>query len=280
MEPARAPAHVPNRRANGMEHDESRAAGHGPSRRHLLGSVAAVPAVLALRPRSGQKRAGSEQEAPARAAEPSDALEAFYGRWIPRARALVAEERPNEDAFLLELCAELVRHEPAFFPRRRQTVFSGAGMRTGPVGRDDVFQLIEVELEPGAAVLAHNHVGYAFVTLCLEGEARVRHFEPEPGSPSALEFRKDFQVREVENALLRPGRFSTLTRTRANVHALTAGREGARLLDFGIKFPTRGDGPVAFSALEVDPEPSDAARGAYSARWIGNVHSADDAKAK
>ena len=248
-----------------------------PSRRRVLGGALALPAALALELRQGAAGGASgppgSQEGEQRPADaPAGSLEPFLERWIGRARALVAQEDPNEDAFLHELCGDLLRCDPAVFPRRRFTVYSGEGMETGPVGRDDVLQLVEIVLEPGAVVPAHNHVSYAFVTFCLEGEARVRHFEPEPGSPGPAELEQDFQVREVQDVLLRPGRCSTLSRTRANVHAIVAGPEGARLLDLGIRFPVGGPGPRVFSVLEVDPEPADAARGAYTARWLGNVY--------
>jgi hypothetical protein len=257
--------------------------GATPTRRRVLRAALALPAALSLGRLPGAQY-GKPKDAEAPQAEPpgspeatplavpADDLEAFYARWIPRARSLVREEQPRVDSFLYELCADAVRRDPSFFPKRSMTIYSGNGMKTGPVGRDDVFQLIEILLEPGTVLPAHNHVAYAFVTLCLEGEARVRHFEPEPGAPDAMQLEQDFEVREVQEVLLRPGRVSTLTRTRANVHTITAGPEGARLLDFGLKFPSRGDGPIAFSALEVDPEPTDAARGAYTARWIGNIY--------
>lgn len=253
-----------------------------PSRRRVLRAALALPAALGLSRLAGaQYGQKKEPEAPrseapgseaSPGAAPADDLQAFFARWTPRARELAREENPREDSFVHELSADLVWRESSFFPKRRMTMYSGEGMTTGPVGRDDVFQLIEILLEPGTVLPPHNHVAYAFVTLCLEGEARVRHFEPEPGAPDALQLEQDFEVREVQNVLLRPGRVSTLTRTRANVHTITAGPEGARLLDFGLKFPSRGDGPVAFSALEVDPEPTDVARGSYKARWIGNIY--------
>jgi len=247
-------------------HPRHRSGPGGPTRRGALRALFALPVLgRALQEEAPAPRYG--------VTEPVSAdLEAFYERWIPRARALVVEEHPAEDAFLLALCAELVRHEPAFYPGRRLTVYEGQGMKTGPAGRDDVFQMIEVVLQPGAVLQAHNHVDYAFVTLCLEGEARVRNFEPEPGAPDPLELGRDFQILEVQDLLLRPGLCSTLTRTRANVHALTAGPEGARLMDFGIKFPRSAIGPRAFSVLEIDPEAIDPSRQVYRGRWRGNVY--------
>lgn len=240
---------------------------HGaPTRRQLLGSALALPFAL-----EGRWRPAGAQEAPPRE-PPADALEAFYARWMARARALIAEPTPDEERFVYELAADVASRAPSFFPSRAETVYSGEGLRTGPIGRDDVFQLVELELDPGAVVAPHNHPVYCFVTLCLAGEARVRHFEPEPGAPSPAAVEQDFVVREVQDVLLRPGRVSTLTRSRANVHALVAGPEGARLMDFGVRFPPPPGGPPAFSVLEVDPDPIDAARETHPARWIGNPY--------
>jgi hypothetical protein len=250
-----------------MARDEADASGGGTTRRDLVQGTLALSALASVR-------------SAARSGEDADELEAFYGRWIARARALIRAEEPDEDALLWALAADVACREPGFFPGRRLTIYSGEGLQTGPVGRDDVFQLIEVVLAPGAVVPAHNHVAYAFLTLCLEGEARIRHYELEPGAPQPAEVGRDFAVRAVQDLLLRPGLFSTLTRTRANVHAIEAGPEGVRLLDLGVKFPPSEVGPRAFGTLEVEPAPSDARRGVHAARWLGSRGAKDGGQTK
>ncbi len=256
------------------------------ARRRLLRGGLALPAALGLRAlrQDGSTEPQDPTEEPAPEAPPEPAAprtpaeerEAFYRRWIPRARSLARDVSPDaaraEESFLWELGADLAGRPVSFFPERSFTAYEAEGMTVGPIGRDDTFQLVEYVLAPGALVQAHNHVAYAFLTLCVEGEARAVHYEPEPSAPDARTLEEDFLVRRVADVLLRPGRFSTLTRTRANVHALRAGDAGARLLDFGVHFRSRGDGPLAFSVLEVDPEPADRARETYTARWIGNVY--------
>ena len=68
------------------------------------------------------------------------------------------------------------------------------------------------------------------------------------------------------------GRTSSLTRTRANIHWFQAGEDGARFLDFGVKFPDPGGGYRSFSALELDSEPVDRERRIHTARWLGNIY--------
>jgi len=244
--------------------------GAGTSRRLVLRGALALPAMVAIGRFAGARAA--------RGARDGDEVREFFGTWVERAKLLVADDEPNEDAFLYALCADLAERDPQAFPGRGFTVFDQDGMKTGPVGNDDTFQIVELELDPGTRVPAHNHVAYDFATLCVSGEARVRHFEPEQGSAAPTEVGAELVVREVANQLLVPGRTSTLTRTRANVHALTCGDEPVRLLDFGVKFKDPGKGPRAFSVLELGEEPLDPERRTFPAKWLGNIYARKPAK--
>lgn len=234
------------------------------TRRVALHGTWALPATWAL---CGWSQARGQDPTGARGA-----VDAFLREWTERGEALVAQSDPNEDAHLHELCAGLARLEPGAFPPRALDAFAGMGMTTGPVHQEASFLVVELELEPGAVVRAHNHVGWAFATLGAAGEAVGRHFEAEKDAPAPTEVGVDFRVREVSSTLLRPGRTTTLTRTRANIHWFQAGEDGATLLDFGVRFPDPGDGPQAFSVMEFDPEPADPARRIHVARWIGNPY--------
>ena len=200
----------------------------------------------------------------------SEDAAAFLDAWEQAARRFVAEPVPNEERFVHELCAALAAQDPRALPTRRFTVYDADGMRTGPVGRDDVFQPVEIELDPGVAIPIHNHVGYTFVSLCVAGSAHVRHFEPLADMPPPSAVGEELVVREVATGWLVPGRVSTLTRSRANLHGFVAGEEGCRLLDFGVKHPEAGPGPEHFSVCELEGE----AQGAHTfrARWLGNIY--------
>jgi hypothetical protein len=196
-------------------------------------------------------------------------IDDFLRRWLDETVRLVEEEEPNEDAHLHGLCADLARLDPGAFPERERVAYQKDGMTSGPVFAEMPFIVIQFDLEPGAVIGAHNHVGWSFVSCGVKGDAAVRHFEtmgecPEPGQDPDVEF----EVREVSSARLTHGVTSSLTRARANIHWFEAGEEGATFLDFGVKLPDPGDGPKEFAKLDFDPEPVDARRRIHRAHWI------------
>lgn len=202
-----------------------------------------------------------------------DDVAGFLDEWTERAHEITGSEAPNEDACVHELCAGLARLDPDGFPERSRVTFEKDGMRSGPVAGDGTFIVIQFDLEPGAVIRAHNHVGWSFISYGVAGDASVRHFEPVgKGADPKEEIGKDFLVREVSSTVLVPGRTSSLTRTRANVHWFQAGEKGATFLDFGIHFPGPGDGPKAQSSMEFDEEPRDPKLRIFNARWIGNPY--------
>ncbi|MCK5942417.1 MAG: hypothetical protein KAI24_10640 [Planctomycetes bacterium] len=201
-----------------------------------------------------------------------DDVAAFLQRWTDRSAELVAAERPNEDAHLLALCAGLAELEPAAFPKRMRTTWDEGGMKSGPAHVAMPFLIVRFDLEPGVVIPAHNHVGYAFVSMGVAGEATVRHFEPEGAAPPPDDLRTGFRIRETQRRVLTAGRTTTLSRTRDNIHCFRAGENGATFLDFGIKFPDPGAGPKITSSLQFDDEPVDAARRVHTAKWLGNIY--------
>ena len=243
-------------------HDAADDPGVRATRRAVFRGGAALASVGLL---SAWSRA-SARVAPSRAADAA----AFLEEWAQRAGELAASDEPNEDACVHELGAGLARLEPSSFPARTRVSFENDAFRSGPVVADGTFLVIQFDMEPGAVIEAHNHVGFLFLSVGVSGSVRVRHFEPEAGAPAPSELGRDFRVHEVTNTLLLPGRTSSLTRTRANVHWFQAGHDGARFLDFGIRFPDAGDGPTTFSKLDFDRAPLDPEQRLFQARWIGN----------
>ena len=236
------------------------------TRRLTLTSALSLPALLAL---SRVTRAESASAGP----DEPGAIDELLRRWADRAAELVAEDEPNEDALLFELCADLTRVDPAAFPERTAVSYDGGDVKSGPVHVAMPFMVLQFDLEPGAEIAPHNHVGWGFISLGVSGEAAVRHYRvhgeaPEPGA----DLEAEFEVREVAGGVLTRGRMSSLSRARHNIHAFKAGDEGARFLDFGVKLPDPGDGPKSFSTLAIDPEPRDAERRIHTARWAGNPY--------
>jgi hypothetical protein len=233
------------------------------SRRAALHGSAALPAMWMLN--SAARRADTGLLA--------DDVQTFLSHWAERTLEVVAQDEPNEEAHLLELVAGLARIDPEGLPERTKISFEDESMKSGPMFARPSFIVLQFDMQAGASILPHNHVGWSFVSMGLRGEATVRHFEPEGVPPDpGTELKVEFPVREVASTLLTRGRCSSLTRTRANIHGFRAGEEGATFIDFGIQYPNPGGGYEAFSALEIDEEARDVARRVYSARWIGNPY--------
>ena len=250
------------------------------TRRTALRGTLAVPALMALSavlapgraatPR-GPLRATGTDDAPGR----DDEIAAFLDDWQKRTADAVAAGSTDDDGHLHALLADLARLDIAAFPPRMKDAYKSDQFTSGPILGTPEFLVLEFELVPDAAIEAHNHVGFSFVSVGVDGECTVRHYEPDsadhpdPGS----ELDVPFDLREVQRTVLTRGRTSSLTRTRANIHQFQAGPEGSRFIDFGVNYKTPAGGYESFSKLDIETAPKDAARGIHSARWIGNPKS-------
>jgi len=104
------------------------------------------------------------------------------------------------------------------------------------------------------------------LSLCIEGACRVRHFDAVDAPP--LDSREAFRIRETENRILRPGRSTSLTPERDNIHTFEAGPKGALGFDINTFLPGEGD----WSGLELDESsgrPREGYERVFEARWIG-----------
>ena len=225
-----------------------------------VSSAAAACLVGATAPRA-RARPGQE-----------DGFTEFCARWLEIAEDYIDRSAAGvaADEYLFRLCAALVRLGPDRIPGRQRTTWEGNGLRTGPVwGRGEIF-VLELQLAPGAELKAHNHPAFNAVTMVASGDCMVRHLEPVGEAPDyRTRHRESFPLQETRAGLLKTGRVSHLSRSRDNIHWFQAGDEGATLVDFSMAF---GGDPGDFSALELDPEPIDAARRIYEGFWIGNPY--------
>ena len=184
---------------------------------------------------------------------------------IGQARADTGD--PHVDSYLHRIASIAVRLTEA--PQTPLQPFDGLEppARFGLSHRGGSFVIIQWQLDPGCILPAHNHPGFSVCTLCLEGEARLRNFEVEPGAPEFdSESAAPFLVRETHDERLSPGRVNLLAPARDNIHLFEAGAAGAR----GIDITTGHGGDGDFSYLRLDPTaPVDAARRLFEARWTG-----------
>ena len=222
-------------------------------------SAGAVGAVLS----GGHALAQATATAPAQAdpgldLEPLD-MGAFLRTVYPLAKAQVESGGKGEETYLLSVAMAMSRlTAPGTKVREEMRAFREAHAADGarfPLA------VLSLDLEPGGGFRHHDHRDYNGVILGLEGEVRVRNFDIlAEGLPAKGE---TFQVRETRDDLILPGRFSTLGRTRENVHDLVAGPEGGRVLDL---FTFYEAGARSYW-MEVDEKPRDAERRIHDAAW-------------
>jgi len=175
-----------------------------------------------------------------------------------------ARSAAGVDAYLYTVAALAVRlagvPDAKLFPfKPRAPLVSFA-----PIHRGVPFFVIEWRMEPQAVLPPHNHPGYSVCTLGLEGEARVRHYEPGPDAPP-LTSRDPFHLRLTREQVLLARSVSTLGPERDNIHTFTAGPRGARGIDITTRHDPTYDG--SFSFLDIRSKDSDSAE--LVARWTG-----------
>lgn len=194
--------------------------------------------------------------------------EEFAARWQESGRRLAASALAIDEVYAAQLAAWIGRIPPDRLPRLdvgERKPFRG--LLVGPCWFPAPGIVIEYQMEPGAVLRPHNHPPQVVVTLALEGECEVRHYEPEADAPPCTSIDgTTFSVRETKRALLTPGRSTSLTRSRDGIHGFVAGENGATLLDFAC---ATTEDIETFSYLEIEPEPIRATRDRYRARWIG-----------
>lgn len=135
----------------------------------------------------------------------------------------------------------------------------------GPVYRGAPIFIVQWKLAPNAWLPPHNHPNANVVSVGLEGEAVVTHFEVEGDAPP-FDSTSRFTVRRTRETLIAPRRVSELTSARDNIHTFRAGPKGAR----GIDINTLVGANAGFSFLSLSSM-VDARRGTYRARWVGQT---------
>jgi hypothetical protein len=175
----------------------------------------------------------------------------------------------DEEQYIYRLAAEAV-NAPDVPPGSKTGKFAKLDppVEFGPVFRGAPIMIIQWKLAPNAWLPPHNHPHYDVLTVGLEGEALVTHYDVDGDAPP-FDATSSFAVRRTRETLIAPRRLSPLTSSRDNIHTFKAGPKGAR----GIDINTRAGDDIGFSFLKIDAKPLDASRGTFSARWIGQTPS-------
>jgi hypothetical protein len=175
----------------------------------------------------------------------------------PLAKKLVQSRSPDEEHYLRAL-SERVDRQSA--PR--------ALFRPGPAVSNAIsfdrfpLMVVQFKLAPSAVIPFHDHPDYNSVLRVVSGRIRVHSFDAIRTGTVSPPIR-EFWVRETRDEILEAGQLSTLARTRDNIHAISAGPQGARYLDVFTLFR-----PGANSRyLDIAQRPVDAKRRIYQAKW-------------
>ena len=216
-------------------------------RRNVILAAMGAPLVLGARP----------------AVEDSDGMGAFLDLAAKAARPLMDGASTNEDAYLYHLASHLSQvsdlPENGFGEIGDGIRFAGGGGRSAGDESYQKIRAVQIGFGPGAKIPIHDHLEYSGLILCLEGELRCRNFDVVEEVEG-----DDVVIRETLDGLLTPGRFSTLSTTRDNLHELVAGPEGCRVLDVFTYFSARATSRY----LKIqDEEPLDSAKRLFAARW-------------
>lgn len=227
-------------------------------RRGLLKAAGAAAAVLAT---GGTLRAQDQDSkgktTPHTGFEPVT-LDAFIAEAEGLANALVKQGEPNEDAYLLHLASLLCRLDatPGFESKGERPV------QFRRTHRSPSFAVVQIQMAEGAALPFHDHYEYNGLILGLEGTIHARNFEM-VGDELRPPEDNEFLIRETVRSSLTPGRISTLSRRRDNIHDLRAGKGGGRVLDIFTFFP----GSKGSKGMEVEKKPVEEGGRVYRARW-------------
>ena len=191
-------------------------------------------------------------------------FEDFVRECAELAKIAQQEASLNEEAHIFHLSAAASRLRLTSVPKGKLGRFAGLSppVEFGPLKIAAPLAIIQWRLAPGATLPAHNHNPADVISLCLEGECTVRHFDIVDGAPDYTS-KKSFLIRESRNDLLTPGRMSSLSTVRDNIHTFHAGKDGAMGIDINSILP--GDKP--FSFLDVAEKPRDAQNRIYDAVW-------------
>ena len=184
----------------------------------------------------------------------------FLNQLLPQARRLVDSKSEDDQAYLLTVAAAMSRiRDPNGPIRDAMRQFSKEQRKEGerfPVGA------MTMNIKSGRGLAHHDHLNYNGIIMGIEGEVRIRNYDFQ-GKPPANDSTKTFQIRETRDDLITPGRFSSLGRTRDNIHDLVAGKDGARVLDVFTFFARNATSRY----LELDDKPRDKEARIYDATW-------------
>lgn len=191
-------------------------------------------------------------------------FEEFIKECAGLAKQAIEGSSLNEEAHIFRLSLAASRLGLNGVPKGKLGQFGGLNppVEFGPLHIAAPLAIIQWRLAPGATLPAHNHTPADIISLCVEGECTVRHFDIVSDAPE-YSSKETFLIRETRNDLLTAGRMSSLSTTRDNIHTFHAGKEGALGIDINSVLP----GNKKFSFLDFADKPRDPQKRIYEAVW-------------
>jgi len=130
------------------------------------------------------------------------------------------------------------------------------------------FVVTALRMEPGCILPAHCHPGGGGITLCIDGSLMIQHYDLVAGSAAFSETGAVAEVEEVSVTRLRKNQFTLFTPSRANLHQLQAGPDGAVAVDIVVQWA--GAGEFSYLKLTDSTPASQAAMGRrHRGTWVG-----------
>jgi len=243
--------------------EEPIAPGYVIERRFFIRAASIAGAAFAFAsPRAFARDAETQGIVPA--TEPLLDFEGFVRECAELAKTAQQEAGLNEEAHIFRLSAVASRLRLTSVPKGKLGAFAGLNppVEFGPLKIAPPLAIIQWRLAPSATLPAHNHNPADVISLCLEGACTVRHFDVVDRAPD-YSSKETFLIRESRNDLLTPGRMSSLSTKRDNIHTFHAGNDGAMGIDINSILP--GDKP--FSFLDIAEKPRDPQSRIYDAAW-------------
>lgn len=240
----------------GREHKEI-ADGVFETRRKMIWMPVAVAAMFFAGTRPGIGRPTLQSKLP---------WDEFLKQCLPNAVDMHKDPSPSgQDAYLFWLASMATRLDFGSMPKGKLASFADLTppVETGPAYFGKPFFIIEWRMAPNAYLPPHNHPNISVCTVCTEGEANIRNFQPEGMTPE-FSSRESFRVRQTQDAILTPGRVNNLSAVRDNIHTFKAGKSGAR----GFDITTYHGKDSGFAFLEIAPQPSIVNDRIFDAVWV------------
>ena len=226
-------------------------------RRYFLrGSLGTLAAIVALKASPKNTFAHTPIKSGVAAGGDKLAWDEFLKQAVPVAQQLIADPGFNVDEYLYRIASLATRLKE--IPDSKLGPYTDVDPRVwfGPSF------IIQWRMEPGAVLPPHNHPNALVCTLGFEGEVQLRNFEIIGEAPDYTS-KTTFRVRETRSERMTPGRISTLSPSRDNIHCFQAAKVAAR----GIDINTMHLKSAPFSFLDMNEKPVDSEKRIFEVTW-------------